>query len=165
MQDEVDQGRLEDRLALLEARVQRLEDTLAIYRSMASYGPAVDSDSRKFASSIWVEEGDYDVDVGLYEGRRGIEEMLGSPPHQSFLSHGCSHQVSMPHLTIDGDTATAICYMSLIEREGDVFKIVRQTANRWDWQRRDDGWKVVRRTNRLLDGSQEPRDLLRSGIE
>jgi hypothetical protein len=43
-------------------------------------------------------------------------------------------------------------------REGAVWRVA---ANRWELLRTPAGWRVTARTNRLLDGTEEARDLLR----
>ena len=40
----------------------------------------------------------------------------------------------------------------------------RVTATRWDLTRDGTTWKVTRRVNRLLDGSDDARELLREGV-
>jgi hypothetical protein len=44
------------------------------------------------------------------------------------------------------------------------FRIHRVGANRWELKRSKDGWKVVRRTLRPLDGTDDARALLRKAI-
>ncbi|WP_238012143.1 nitroreductase/quinone reductase family protein [Dactylosporangium sp. AC04546] len=155
---------LADRVDRLEQMVSRLTDTLDIIRLLASYGPSVDSDSHDLAGEIWVEDGVYDVDGWEMEGRGEIREMLAGEHHQPYIATGSAHQVSMPVVDVHGDTATALGFMSLIQRTSDGFTIRRQTANRWDLVRTDKGWRVKRRTNRLLNGSVEARDLLRATL-
>jgi hypothetical protein len=152
------------RIAELESRLQRLEDIAGIYRLIATYGPSVDSLSIDNATNIWTSDGVYAVDTGGWSGRDEIGGMLNGDRHQSYVRSGCSHQVSAPRVTVDGDRATATCYQSLIERDGETFVIRRQTANVWELVRTDEGWRVHTRTNELLTGAQEARDLLQRGI-
>jgi len=56
-----------------------------------------------------------------------------------------------------GDTAVAVAYFHLHRRSGDEFRVWRVTATRWDLVRDGTTWKVARRVNRLLDGSEEVR--------
>ena len=91
--------------------------------------------------------------------------MLAGNSHQTRLKVGCSHQVSAPMITVDGDKAVALCYMSLLHHNGDHFKVMRQTANRWELTRTPDGWRVVKRTNRLLTGGEDSKSLLRDGMK
>lgn len=45
------------------------------------------------------------------------------------------------------------------------FRIHRMTVNRWDLLRTEDGWKIARRRLRLLDTTDEGRNLLREMTE
>lgn len=152
------------RMDRLEHTVLRLTDTLEIIELLASYGPAVDSDSGDLAGEIWLEDGVYDVDGWEMDGREAIRAMLASETHQPYVRSGSAHQVSIPVVKIDGDRATALSFMSLIQNGPDGFSIRRQTANRWDLVRTSQGWRVRRRTNRLLDGSVSARELLRATL-
>src|SRR5690349_19009180 len=49
--------RLEDRLAALEARVQMLEDQLAVQQLLNRWGPAVDTGDSAAAAALWTEDG------------------------------------------------------------------------------------------------------------
>ncbi len=71
--------------------------------------------------------------------------------------------MSFPHVRVEGDTAVATCYQTLIMHREGGYRIDRQSANRWELARTADGWRVTRRTNRLLDGSAEARELLARG--
>jgi F420H(2)-dependent quinone reductase len=158
-------ARLEGALSALAEEVTRLRDVAEIHAVLASYGPAVDSDSADLAGDIWTEDGVYDIDGWELTGRAAIREMLASEVHQPYVRSGSSHLVSTPVVHVDGDTATAVSFMSLISRTGDGdYRIGRQTANLWDLRRTPAGWRVRRRTNRLLDGSTPARDLLRAGF-
>ena len=52
---------VEERLALLEQRLRRAEDELAIARLMASYGPLVDADA---VAGLWTDDGEYNGVAG-----------------------------------------------------------------------------------------------------
>jgi hypothetical protein len=82
------------------------------------------------------------------------------------LAHqGCGHVVTAPRVGVSGDRAVAVCYSLLIRREvdGGGWRVARLSSNRWEPVRRETGWRVARRTNRLLDGGMEARDLLAAG--
>jgi uncharacterized protein (TIGR02246 family) len=155
----------DDRLARIELRVQALEDERAVYELMASYGPAVDSNSREEAARLWISDGVYDVDVGEWRGQDAIAAMLSEDFHQSCLADGCSHQVSISKVTVDGDTAVATGYMQLIVRNGETFELRRQTVQRWELVRTDEGWRIAHRTGRLIDGGPEARGLLARALD
>ena len=154
-------------LQALETRVKELEDRLAIYELMATYGPAVDGAAREVAAGLWTEDGSYDSGVGVFEGSAGVADMVVGDMHQGIIKGGSAHLISLPHLAIEGDRAVATCYSQLLryDRENAVFRVWRATANRWELVRTSDGWRVQTRTNKLLDGSEEARALLRRGVD
>jgi uncharacterized protein (TIGR02246 family) len=154
----------EERIARLEARMKQLEDRVEIYDLVASYGPAVDAGDASATAALWVEDGVYDVDTGSYEGRDGIAAMVGSRAHQRLIARGCAHLTSPPRVEVVGDTAAAVCHSQLVVRreDGSGFDVLRATAHRWELLRTDQGWRVHRRTSRLLDGGDEARQLLRN---
>lgn len=155
----------DDRLAQLEARLQLLEDRLEIYDLVASYGPAVDAGDAAATAALWTDAGTYDVDTGVYEGREGIAAMVESRPHQGLLARGCAHLTSPPQVELDGDAAVAVCHSQLVLRrqDGSGFDVLRATAHRFELMRTADGWRVHRRTSRLLDGGAAARALLHPG--
>ncbi|MFD4294570.1 nuclear transport factor 2 family protein [Rhodococcus sp. NPDC058505] len=152
-------------VARLADRVQLLEDRLAIMDIISGYGPAVDSGSAETVADIWTEDGVYDVDTGSMTGRGEIEAMVRSKNHQSYIHGGCAHLVGPPHIVLDGDTAVATCHSQLVLRDTEkgVNRVARITANRWEFARVDGAWKVTVRTNRLLDGRDEAREILSAG--
>lgn len=157
---------VEDKLGVLSARIQDLEDRLAIYDLMATYGPAVDGAARDVAGGLWTEDGVYDAGVGLFEGSAGVSAMVEGPMHQGIISQGSAHLIGIPHLEVHGDSAVATGYSQLLryDAEREVFTVWRVTANRWEMKRTAAGWRVQSRLNRLLDGSEEARALLRRGV-
>ena len=150
----------------LEARLQRLEDREAIGQVIARYGPAVDSASAADVATLWAEDGTYtfgtdDEPVTLH-GRTGLSEMVFSAGHQEIIRGGSGHVQAAPFIEIDGDLAEATGYSMLVrhDRPTGRFYIDRLAANRWSLRRNDDGWQVVDRVNRLLDGQPGARELL-----
>jgi hypothetical protein len=152
----------EDRITDLEARLRRVEDQLAISNLVASYGPLVDSGDGNGTAALWTEDGVYDVDTGTYAGHDGITGMVESEQHQKLVQRGCLHMTSPPSVHVAEDAAVAVTESQLVirNREGG-FDVVRVTAHRWELVRTPAGWRVERRTSRLLDGSAGPRELLR----
>jgi hypothetical protein len=62
---------VEERLAVLEQRLRRAEDELAIARLMASYGPLADAGDADAVAGLWAEDGEYDVDGWHMRSRAG----------------------------------------------------------------------------------------------
>jgi hypothetical protein len=171
---------MEQRFAALETRLKELEDQVAIYQLMSAYGPLVDSGDAQATSKLWVADGVYDWGggstppapdvpvkegaVGAAYGRGAIAGMVRGPYHQEIIHGGAGHVIGLPHIVLKGDTAVATSYSRLYRRDGDNFRVWRVGANRWEFVRTPDGWRVKMRINRVLDGAEEPRALLRSGI-
>jgi hypothetical protein len=69
-----------------------------------------------------------------------------------------------PLITVDGDRAVALCYLQLVVHRDGGFAVARQSANRWDLERGPGGWRVVRRTTRLLDGRPQSGELFAEAL-
>jgi hypothetical protein len=144
----------------LNRRLRELEDRAEIFRLMASYGPCVDSGLGQAAAGLWAQGGIYDTDVQVMDEPAAIAAMVGEDPHQGYIRNGSAHVPSISAIDIEGDTAVAIGYSHLFLRAGDAFQVARASANRWEFVRTRDGWRVKRRVTRLLSGSAEARELL-----
>jgi hypothetical protein len=139
-----------------------------------TYGPAVDSGSGPEVGRLWADEGEYDSGVGTWVGPDSIASMVMGDQHQSFVRNGCAHVISTPLIRVDGDEAVATCYALLLLRDdesagvgglwpagGPGYRVRRITANEWTLSRHVDGWKVTRRVNRPLDGSEDAHEIFR----
>lgn len=154
----------EARLARLEQRVHHLEDHVAILQVINRYGPLVDSGSAEQVAALWDAEGvyDYAAEVPSLEGGDAIAAMVRSGPHQGYLRGGCGHVIGPPLVHVEGDRAVATCYSLLVRHDeaADGYRVARLSANRWELRRDGAQWRVTRRTNRLLDGRAQGRELL-----
>jgi hypothetical protein len=170
---------IDARLAAMEARLHALEDQVEIYQLMSAYGPLVDCGDAEGTAALWVEDGIYDWGSGappdpsgpVKEGpdgaahsRAAIADMVRGTYHQAIIQGGSGHVIGMPHVTIGGDRATAVSYSRLYRHDGENFRVWRVGANLWEFVRTPAGWRVKVRTNRVLNGSEEARRLLRAGI-
>ncbi|MDI3388491.1 nuclear transport factor 2 family protein [Streptomyces sp. B-S-A8] len=153
-----------DGLATLEARLRRLEDERDIARLMTSYGPLVDSGCAAEVAGLWEPDGVYDIDELYLSGRDEIDAMVRSAAHQGWIRAGCAHVVGPPHITVDGDTAVAVCHSLMVVHDEGRYVVRRATANHWRLRRSDTGWLVTTRTNRILDGRPESPALLQGGV-
>ena len=151
---------LDNRLQALEARVRLLEDQLAIYHVMAAYGPAADAGATDQAVALWTEDGIYDLHARAMVGHDEIARELEGEWHQGLIGRGSAHIVSMPKVEISGETAVATCHSRLYRREGDGYRVISCSANRWEFARGAQGWRVTRRVSRQLDGSAESHAVL-----
>lgn len=158
---------IEARVDSLRRRLDAIDDEMAIQQVLARYGPAVDSGSGAEAAGLWTEDGTYDAQVGAWAGRAAISGMVAGSGHQGLIHGGAAHVMGgAPYVTLHGDTATATVYYELHRREGDRFVVWRVTATRWELERAGAGagWQVTSRVNRLLDGHEDARELLRQGV-
>lgn len=150
------------RLEVLEARVRELEDILAIQRLIASYGPAVDGLDREALASLWTADGTYDFGIGdPLKGRLAVAGLVDLASHRTYVEAGCAHVLSAPSIRVDGDRAVAVNCSQVFVKDGNGWRADRTSANRWELVRMPEGWQVAARINRLLDGSEAARELLR----
>ncbi|KKC00003.1 nuclear transport factor 2 family protein [Mycolicibacter arupensis] len=158
---------IEHRLADLQRRLEQIEDERAIERLIASYGPLVDAGDADSAAALWRQDGVYDVENWLMNGREEIAAMVRSAGHQGLITHGCAHVLGPAVVTIDGDEAVAVCESTLLVKQDSGFRIARGAANYFHLARVPGAprqWQIRRRVTRVLDGAAESRTLLFDGI-
>ena len=140
----------EERLAAVERRVATLEDELAVHRLIVTYGFAVDTGDAAATGALFTEDALYDVDTTLVmHGRRGVEDMVRGPRHQSLLPN-CAHTIGPAVVAVDGDRAVATAYSRIYKRDGEVIGLWRLSFNRFEVERRGGRWRIARRTTRML---------------
>jgi hypothetical protein len=156
----------------LAARLQRVEDELAIRRVILSYGPAADAGETARAGALWARDGEYDWDAGrrALVGPDAVDAMLQGDGHQALIGEGVAHFAGPPLIELDGDRATALSYSFVLRRDADEQRIYvwRLGAAQWEFARVDGSWRIHRRTHRQLDETGAGRELfgdtLRSGF-
>lgn len=157
---------IETRLAALESEVREMRDHVAITKIVASYGPladtATDEARRLKAGALFDEDGVYNL-AEDWEGvgPAGVGGLLAGDSHVGLLADGCAHVMAAPAIQIDGDRATAVFHSRVYRHKDGVFTVWRVSANRLLFKRTACGWKITDRRTRLLDGSEEPRAILR----
>lgn len=157
---------LEDRLNALETRLQHVENQLALYQAVSTYGPAVDSLELELAASLWTDDGVYDIGDERFDmaGHADILDTLNADYHQALVAEGCAHTMSLPLIAIKEDKAIGLGYHRLYTHQDEGFGLHRLSVSRWDWVNASGHWVAERRTHRLLDGSPEARDLIRQTL-
>ena len=154
----------ESRLEALEARLRTLEDEVAVSRLIASYGPLVDAGDADGAAALWAEDGEYDVEGWHMRSRDDVRAMIRSETHQEIITGGSCHFLGPAHVTVQGDEAIAVCDSILVRRQDGGFRIDRAGASHFRLRRTSaEGWRIVHRRTRLLDGGAEARQLLAAG--
>lgn len=150
---------VDDALRRLEQRLQRVEDELAVLRLLTSYGPLADAGSAE-AADLWTEDGEYDVDGRRMRGRDEVRATLRSDAHQKIIGTGSAHFFGPPSISVDGDEAVAVCESILVRHNDNGPYIWRAGAHRIRLRRTRDGWRIVHRLSRRLDGSAATRRVL-----
>ena len=163
----------------LEQRIRAIEDRLEIYNLIAGHPPSADTGADYYAEAVYAEDGEFDRGTGLSGavGNKAIADMLTSPAHQAAIAGGLAHFTGLPHVTIDGDDAVVISYLQILapNKSGAAievpnhgasrgYHIHRVVTNRWELRRTASGWKIKRRSIRLVDGSEPSREILRGAL-
>jgi hypothetical protein len=152
---------MQDRTADLERRLVEVEDQLAIQRLLATYGPLADAGLGPQAAALWTGDGAYDPGgVSRAEGRDALIGIYHGALHQALIRQGSMHMTAPAQITIDGDHAEAVGYSMLALNAGDRFSLLRASINHWTLARTAEGWRIVERINRVLDGSPDALGLL-----
>ncbi len=162
-----------------EHRLRAIEDRLEIYNLIASHPPSADTGARAYAEAVYVEDGVFDrgAELSSWSGNTAIGANLKSEGHQAAISGGLAHFTGLPYVTIDGDDAVVISYLQILtpRKSGEPvevpnhgasrgYHIHRVVTNRWELKRTPAGWKIKRRTSRLVDGSEPSREILRGAL-
>jgi len=162
----------------LEDRLRAVEDKLAIYHLIASHPPAADTGTDSYYRNAFTSDGMIDLGGGkAANGNEAIAGVVKTPEHQAAIAGGLCHFAGLPRVELNGDTAVAISYLQVLAPNREAkpvelsghgvssgYRIHRLGANRWDLKRTKDGWKVARRAYRMLDGTDDARELLREAI-
>ena len=145
----------------LEERLALVEDYIEIMQLINSYGPAADATHWELLKEIWAEDSVYEIGgLGVYEGHEGLKQAFYGEFHQGLMESGSGHVSSAPHLVIDGDRATGTHHGTLYKQIDGKVPVVRLIASRWEFERREGRWVVIRRTNEVLQENPRARELL-----
>lgn len=163
----------------LEQRIRAIEDRFAIYNLIASHPPSADTGAAAYAEAVYTEDGVFDrgAELSGATGNRALGALLQSEGHRAAIAGGLAHFTGLPHVTLDGDSAIVISYLQILtpKKSGEAvevpnhgasrgYHIHRVVTNRWDLVRTEAGWKIKRRTIRLVDGSEPSREILRDAL-
>ncbi|MGV0772121.1 nuclear transport factor 2 family protein [Mycobacterium syngnathidarum] len=156
-------------LGALEARLRRLEDERDIARLIASYGPHVDAADADGTAALWAVDGRYEVEGWTMASRADVHAMVSSTSHRDLVATGCSHFLGPAVVTVDADTAVAVCEsLVLVRREtpdgSGEYVVWRATANHFELARTEGRWQITRRSSRLLNGDPTAHRLLIAGV-
>jgi hypothetical protein len=164
----------------LDRRIRAIEDRLEIYNLIAGHPPSADTGDAAYAEAVYTEDGVFDRGPGLSgaTGNKAIGANLKSAGHQAAIAGGLAHFTGLPHVTIEGDDAVVISYLQILtpKKSGEAvevpnhgasrgYHIHRVVTNRWELLRTSSGWKIKRRSLRLVDGSEPSREILRGALQ
>ena len=165
--------------ASLEDRIRAIEDRLEIYNLIAGHPPSADTGAAAYAEAGYTEDGIFDRGPGLSgaTSNQALGALLKSDAHQAAIAGGLAHFTGLPHIALDGDAAVVISYLQILtpKKSGEPvevpnhgasrgYHIHRVVTNRWELVRTASGWKIKRRTIRLVDGSEGSREILRGAL-
>jgi ketosteroid isomerase-like protein len=165
MGDVVDSADVQHRLAALEERVKRLEDQLAIHRLINSWGPAVDTGNGDAAAALWADDGILESDLSYLIGPASIKAMVHGEGHQALIRNGSAHIPAFPIVSVDGDEASATGYTRVYHHTGEGYEVWRLSANRWEFRRTADGWRVTKRITQVIDGGEKANEILSRALD
>jgi hypothetical protein len=163
----------------LEQRIRDIEDRLDIYNLIAGHPPSADTGADYYAEAVYTEDGVFDRGPNLSGaiGNKAIAASLKSDAHQAAIAGGLAHFSGLPHIALHGDTAIVTSYLQILtpNKTGEAvevpnhgasrgYHIHRVVTNRWELVRTEQGWKIKRRSLRLVDGSEPSRDILRGAL-
>jgi SnoaL-like domain len=163
----------------LEERIREIEDRLEIYNLIAGHPPSADTAAGAYTASVWTDDGEFDrgAEFPVPKGSAAIAGGSSNPEHHRAIEQGIAHFAGLPYVRIEGDTAFAISYLQILvpDRVGPEFDVPnhgktrgchvhRVSANRWDFVRTAEGWKIRRRRLHSLDGSEAAREILRGAF-
>jgi hypothetical protein len=163
----------------LEQRVRAIEDRLEIYNLIAGHPPSADTGADYYTEAVYAEDGVFDRGANLPGaiGNKEIAAIVKTPAHQAAIAGGIAHFTGLPYVMLDGDEAAVISYLQILtpNKSGEAievpnhgssrgYHIHRVVTSRWELQRTPAGWKIKRRTIRLVDGSEPSREILRGAL-
>jgi hypothetical protein len=109
-------GETAESRATVSDRIRAIEDRLEIYNLIAGHPPSADTGADYYAETVYAEDGVFDrgEDLTGAAGGKKIAAMLQSPGHQAAISGGLAHFAGLPHIELNGDTATVTSYLQII---------------------------------------------------
>lgn len=170
---------IDKNLQNLEQRLQRVEDTQAIYELIATHPPSADSGAWAYTQSVYLEDGIFDRGPTLdgASGSADVAAFIDRPEHHQAIAGGLAHVAGLPLVRIEGDTATATSYLLIVHLDHDGpprvlpnhgaslgYRIHRAVVNRWELERQAGRWRIRRRTLLPVDGSDAHQQLLGQAI-
>ncbi len=147
------------------ARIQRLEDELAIRRIIVNYAATLDAHDFAGYAALFAKDGTWQNGTTVRRGSAEIQHMLlglyGSPP-AGYVNRESYHLVSNMAVDVNGDRATARSRHLLVLRGPDGHPTPTLAGMYEDEFVREDGkWKILRRVdNPIMPTADEWRRMM-----
>lgn len=163
----------------LEQRIRAIEDRLEIYNLIAGHPPSADTGADYYTEAVYTEDGVFDRGANLpgATGNKAIAAIVKTPAHQEAIAGGIAHFAGLPYIALDGNEAVVTSYLQILtpNKTGPAievpnhgasrgYHIHRVVTSRWELTRTASGWKIKRRSIRLVDGTEPSREILRGAL-
>src|SRR6266446_1779086 len=151
----------------LKQRLRLIEDRFEIYNLIASHPPSADTGAGDYTASVWAEDGVFDrgAEFPRPTGRAAIAGGSANPEHHRAIEEGIAHFAGLPYVQIPVPDRVGPLFDVPNHGSSGGFHVHRVSANRWEFVRTDEGWKIKRRTLRPLDGTEPAREILGGALE
>jgi SnoaL-like domain len=152
-------------IAELVNRLTALEDRLEILNILAGLPHSSDVGHQAYQNNVYHDDCVMDRNNAddLVIGKTAIVDIISNDQHRQAIKSGMVHFAGLPHIRIQGARAIATGYLQIVVpvtsgpeaalsgyAPSDGFAIWRITANRWELEKADGGWKVTRRIIRSV---------------
>lgn len=131
----------------IEARLQRVEDELAIRRILVDYAAFLDGRDYARYAGLFTADGEWTNGAGSHKGQAAIRKMLeGALGPAEAPNRANYHLISNPRIDLDGDRATATSRYMFVMRGPDGRPVPSLAGVYHDELVRQGGaWKIKRR--------------------
>jgi ketosteroid isomerase-like protein len=155
---------VDDRIAALEARLERLEDERSVHAVLTRYAFAVDSGDVEAAATLFAEDCRIDIDKMNYlDGREAARGIVDCDAHRAILPN-CAHVMGPFVVAVDGARAVATGYATIFLRSEGRSQVIRQSFGRWELAKHHGEWTITRRVSRSV-GREDAGEVLRGGLD
>lgn len=155
----LDQGKSAESASNNEARLQAVEDELAIRRVIVDYSATQDARNFEAYTALFAKEGEWVNGDTVHRGPQAILQMLVElygEPDAGFENNESYHITSNPQIDVQGDRAIAHSRHLLIMR-GPQGEPTPMLAGRYkdEFIREDGQWKILRREDHPVMPTRE----------
>ncbi len=151
-------GLAQPRTGSIEARLQRVEDELAIRRVLVDYAAFLDGRNYDAYAALFTADGEWTGGGGSFKGQPAIRAMLANVLGPAGAENGSNfHLITNPRIDLDGDRARATSRYLFVMRAPDGRPQPSLAGIYTDDLVRVDGkWKIRRRlANDIMPSREE----------